>query len=207
LEEGKGLFLPLGADRSDPAAMRRLQDLLSTLPTARVAFGEVRGKEDANSLLDLARGGHTCVAALPGWDGGDALRRAASWFREDGRLQAIATHLGGIIALQLHPAAGERFVPVTSCAAVGAEARLALQAEDFAAFSGALEKAAGEDGFAGSLRRLVDDRQMEKSEADRVASLLSNSSWEVLRPSSTGTFEARSSAPHSSPNCSKYSLT
>ncbi|RPJ46472.1 MAG: DUF4388 domain-containing protein [Candidatus Latescibacterota bacterium] len=171
-EAGTGLLIRTARDHAGPDGWGRLRELLARLPAARAAIEELRGAEDARLLLDLARCGHLCLAALPGWDGGDALRRAAAWFREDGSLEAVATHLAGVIALQLHASSPERFVPVASAAPVTAAARAALHRGDYAAFSAALEDAAGEGGFAGSLRRLVESRQMEKSEADRVASLL-----------------------------------
>jgi hypothetical protein len=63
-------------------------------------------------------------------------------------------------------------MPVTSAAPVSTDARTALEEENFSAFASALEHAAGEDGFAGSLRRLAESNRIEKGEADRLASRL-----------------------------------
>jgi hypothetical protein len=172
--EGKGLFIghPAAAAHGG-AELEALQRVLSSLPASRVSTAEVRGRPDAHLLLDLLRRGHLCIAALPGWDGGDALRRADAWFREEGSLRTLAAHLCGVVALQFHAAGSERLVPVASAAPVSHDARRSLEAEDYAGFSAALERSAGADGFAGCLGRLVEGRHMERSEADRIASLLS----------------------------------
>ncbi|MFH1681093.1 MAG: DUF4388 domain-containing protein [Candidatus Eisenbacteria bacterium] len=171
-EKGLVLFHPL--ERADTEETRSIDRLLAGIPAARIVLPQPLGGAEARLLLDLSRRGHFSVTTLPGRDGGDALRRAASWFREGGSLQGLAANLAGVVSLRLLAGATERLVPVTSAAPVRPDARAALEREDFAGFSASLERAAEEDGFSGSIRRLVEGRHVEKSEADRIASLLSS---------------------------------
>jgi len=174
-EEHGGFVLGVPFEGEPPERERALDRILAGLPPARIALPEPRSADDARLLLDLARRGHVAVTALPGRDGGEALRRAAAWFREDRSLQGLAAHLTGVVSLQFHAGAGGRAMPVTSAAPVSTDARIALEEENFSAFAAALEHAAGEDGFAGSLRRLAESNHIEKGEADRLASRLASS--------------------------------
>ncbi|MBN1826620.1 MAG: DUF4388 domain-containing protein [Candidatus Eisenbacteria bacterium] len=169
--EEKGLFL---APADDPERNRRAswEKMLAALPGARAALPEIRKRRDALLALDLARAGHAVVAPLPGRNGAEALLRAASWFREDGSLRSAASLIAGVAALQIHSAGPGRTAPVTSLAAWNDEAAAALAAEDGAALAAALERSAGDEGFRGSIARLERAHGLEKSEADRIASLL-----------------------------------
>ncbi|MFH1279901.1 MAG: DUF4388 domain-containing protein [Candidatus Eisenbacteria bacterium] len=173
-EEGKGLLVRQRLRPGSAEDRAALQSLLSGLSGARVVLPRTRDEGDARLLLDLARSGHTALTTLPGREGGEALRRAVSWFAPMGGLRGVAPLLSGMISLQLHAGEGGRAIPVTSVAPWTDEARKALEKEDYAALSAALERGAGENGFAGSLERLVRGKGTKKSEADRIASLIMN---------------------------------
>lgn len=173
-EEGKGLLVHQRLRPGNEEDRSALQRLLSGLSGARVALPRIRDGEDASLLLDLARSGHTAMTTLPGREGGEALRRAASWFGPSGGPRAGGALVSGVLALQIHSGEGGRVIPVTSVAPWTDEARRAMEEEDYASLAAALERGAGENGFAGSLDRLVRDKGTKKSEAERIASLITN---------------------------------
>jgi len=172
-EERKSLFLDLPLPEGETESARLLRRL-SAFPGARVLLPEIRSRGEALFLLDLARSGHGVIAPLPGMEGGDALRRARSWFREDRSLDGLASLLTGVASLILYPLASHRFVPLTSVAPWTQEASHALRREDPAALARALERAAGTFGLTPSLEGLRTSGAIEKSEAMKIASLLSS---------------------------------
>ena len=171
-EEGKGIFLSHPALDGDGEESRALDRLLRSNRSAKVALPELENSGEARRILDLARRGHTVITTLPGREGGEALRRAASWFSEEGSLRALASLLTGVVSLQLHPGKGKHVLPVTSVAPWTDEARRALEREEYTALSAALERAAGENGLVRSFERLLEAGRIEKSEAERIASLI-----------------------------------
>ena len=164
----KGLFLRTAPGPEAHSLIRSID----ALPSARIGFASLRSRKETLQAVDLARRGHLVTVAVPGREPGDAIRRILPWLREEGRIESLSALFRGTISMQLHAGGENRLLPVTSLAIWNEAASEALGREDFTGLSRVLDQTAGDDSFARSLTRLVSKRLIEKSEADRIASLI-----------------------------------
>ncbi len=151
---------------------RHLHSQVASFQPSYVLAPELRSREDATLLLDLARTGRGVITTLPGRSGADALCRAAHWFREESTLHSAAALMSGILAIRIAPGESGKELPITSASPWTAEAARLLVAEDYPALESLLEKEAGEASFRNSLARLVQSSLISREEAERLAPLL-----------------------------------